>query len=64
MEIRADFFFFFFLKPLRLVVHASEGGEENNLFNIHEKKNTETNIGSANIKLLLLYRLVKKYIIF
>ena len=63
MEIRAGFLFLW--KPLRLVVHASEGGEENNLFNIHgEKKNTETNIGSANIRLLLLYRLVKKYIIF
>lgn len=28
----------FLPKPLRLVVHASEGGEENNLFNIHGKK--------------------------
>ena len=35
MEIRADFLFF---ETLRLVVHASEGGEENNLFNIHKKK--------------------------
>ena len=36
MEIRACFLFLW--KPLRLVVHASEGGEENNLFNIHGEK--------------------------
>ena len=47
----------------RTVVHDGEGGGENNLFNIHGKKILK-HISSANIKLPLLYRLVKKYIIF
>ena len=47
MEIRAGFLFLW--KPLRLVVHASEGGEENNLFNIHGEKKILKQISAAQI---------------